>query len=74
MDALPFTIDEWSDDGFNLIVCHARLDNHYMAMAAFDVAKKQYEQRPLTLRQGGMVLGQHNMPEEKELQPRRVVR
>lgn len=69
-DALSFTIDEWTDDGNNIVACHAKADNHYVAMAAFEEAKKQYERCPLTLRQGALVMAQHLMPERKELQPR----
>ncbi len=54
-EELPFTLDEWSDDGTRLVQIHGRLGHHDIARAAFEAFAKTCESY-ITLRLRGQVI------------------
>jgi hypothetical protein len=55
-EQLPYTIDEWSEDGRNLLVYHARAKHFEVAVAAFEAVARVEPEANLAMRLGAQVL------------------
>ena len=59
---LPYTIDEWTDDGVNLVQLHGRAKHFDIAVAAYEAAVRVEPRVWLTLRLGAQVLRERKTP------------
>jgi hypothetical protein len=59
---LPYTIDEWTDDGANLVQIHGRAKHFDIAVAAYEATVRVEPRVWLTLRLGAQVLRERKTP------------